>query len=130
MRKMGGNIKKRGNKERKVGYCGSVCTECPAYIATQTDNNELLVKTAKEWAKEFGRTCTPEEILCDGCQSGSSRICSYVAKCEIRKCCKNKGLDSCAYCDEYACDQLKEFFVHLPEAKDTLSDIRKWRIQW
>lgn len=32
----------RGATERIVAYCGLVCTECPAHIATQADDRAAL----------------------------------------------------------------------------------------
>lgn len=124
MGNMIGNAEKIENNGSRIAYCGVICTECPAYIGTQTNNLKLLEETAENWAKEFGRPCRPEDILCDGCKSSSQRICDYVAKCEIRRCCKNKGLENCSFCDKYPCSYLEEFFTHLPQAKKVLERAR------
>ncbi|MBU2565332.1 MAG: DUF3795 domain-containing protein [Candidatus Thermoplasmatota archaeon] len=110
---------------KMIAYCGIICTECLSYIATQTKNNELLVKTAECWSKEFGVTCTPEDISCDGCKSDSVRLCNHCSECKIRECCKNKGLENCAYCCGYICNELNKFFKWVPEAKATLDDLKK-----
>ncbi len=34
--------------EEMVAYCGIVCTECPAYIATQNDDMGALKLTAED----------------------------------------------------------------------------------
>lgn len=124
MGKISKKPKKNENNNLRIAYCGVICMECPAYIGTQTHNLTLLEETAKNWAKEFGRPCRPEDILCDGCRSSSQQICSYVVNCEIRRCCKNEGLENCSFCDEYPCNYLEEFFTHLPHAKNILDKIR------
>lgn len=37
--------------EKMIAICGLDCSKCDAYIATQTDNQELRIKTAKLWAE-------------------------------------------------------------------------------
>jgi hypothetical protein len=36
-----------------------------------------------------------------------------------------RKVKNCAYCDEYACEKLKEFFKMAPSAKKSLDKIRK-----
>jgi hypothetical protein len=36
-------------QEEKLAYCGISCAQCPVFIATTNDDNELRQKTAKEW---------------------------------------------------------------------------------
>jgi hypothetical protein len=47
-----------------------------------------------------------------------------LKKCQIRKCASQKGVENCAYCDEYACEKLKEFFVTEPDARERLDEIK------
>ncbi|MBM3120461.1 MAG: DUF3795 domain-containing protein, partial [Chloroflexi bacterium] len=37
--------------------------------------------------------------------------------CKIRKCGKQKQVENCAYCHEYACEKLTKFFAMAPDAK-------------
>ena len=100
-----------------IAYCGLLCEKCPAYIATQTNDHELLRKTSEHWTKEFGTEFSPSDILCDGCRTESVRKSKYCAECAIRSCCQDRELDNCAYCPEYICDKLQQFFRYAPEAK-------------
>ncbi len=106
-----------------LGNCGLVCTECPAHRATQGDDMVLLRRTAKEWSKAFHLELRPEDILCDGCTS-SGRHSGYCAQCGIRACAGGRGVETCAECEDYACEKLIGFLKHAPEAKRKLEQLR------
>jgi hypothetical protein len=108
-----------------VGFCGIVCNECPAFIATQKDDWEKRKRVAEMWSKEFGAEIRPESINCDGCISKSERLFSHAKVCEIRMCGLERGVKNCAYCEEYPCNKLDKLFKMVPEAKTTLERIRK-----
>lgn len=110
--------------EEIVAYCGIVCTECPAYIATQNDDAQGLKRTAEKWSKQFQSEIKPEDIICDGCPPGHTRYCSHCAECEIRACAIGMGVLNCAYCDDYGCEKLTSFQQFAPEAKAKLEEIR------
>ena len=110
--------------DKIIGICGIPCSTCPAYIATQADDEEARIKTASDWSKEFNADIKPEHINCDGCYPGTDRLFQYPTVCEIRKCGFSKGVLNCAYCEEYACEKLTEFFKLVPIAKTTLEEIR------
>lgn len=110
--------------EKIIGFCGLICSECPAYLATQKDDDNERKKVAEMWSKEFNETIKSEDINCDGCLD-DERVFNYCKKCEIRKCGLEKNLKNCAYCDDYACEKLEKFFEMAPEAKTTLEKIRK-----
>ncbi|GAG03515.1 unnamed protein product, partial [marine sediment metagenome] len=38
---------------------------------------------------------------------------------------QEKGVENCAYCNDYGCKKLTEFFDMVPQSKDTLEEIRK-----
>jgi hypothetical protein len=117
--------KKDNPPEKLIAYCGITCTECPAYIATQKNDDRLRAETAKKWSEIFKASIKPEDINCDGCAADSKRLFSQVNVCEIRKCARNKNIKNCAYCAQYPCPKLKELFTYIPEAKTTLEEIRK-----
>lgn len=110
--------------EKMIGFCGLICSECPAYLATQKDDDDERKKAAEMWSKEFNANMKPEDINCDGCSDGE-RVFNYCKKCEIRKCGLEKNLKNCAYCEDYACEKLSKFFEMAPEAKKTLEKIRR-----
>lgn len=106
-----------------IAVCGITCTECPAYIATQNDDEELRTKTAKEWSGMFHADIKAENINCDGCNTPGKKI-HHCSECEIRLCGIEKGLMNCSQCGEYSCDKLNEFFKMVPAAKETLDGER------
>jgi len=109
--------------ERIISFCGLICSECPAYIATQKDDNAERRKVAEMWSKEFNAEMSPEDINCDGCIS-DERVFHHCNVCEIRLCGKEKGIANCAFCDAYACEKLTGFFEVVPDAKKVLDGIR------
>ncbi|MEW5867056.1 MAG: DUF3795 domain-containing protein [Bacillota bacterium] len=110
--------------ERMVAYCGIVCTECPAYIATQNNDEEGRRRTAEKWSRELGLDITPEDCICDGCRAFDGRLGGYCGECPIRACGIQKGLENCAYCDSYACDELNKFLGNVPTARAVLDALR------
>lgn len=110
--------------ERMISYCGLICTECPAYVATQKDDENERKRVAETWSKEFDANLKPEDINCTGCLSEGERVFSHTKVCEIRQCGKGKAVVNCAHCDDYACDRITEFFKMAPDAKTTLDGIK------
>jgi len=111
--------------EKMIAFCGIVCSDCPAFIATQENNDAKRREVAEKWSKELGQEIKPEEINCDGCMSAEGRHINYCSMCEIRKCGMEKGVENCAYCIDYNCDKLAKFLEQAPNAKNTLAEIRK-----
>ncbi len=111
--------------DKMTAFCGIVCSECAAFIATHKNDDGERKKVAEEWSKEFKADLKPEDINCDGCLATSENLFSHTKVCEIRKCALEKGVKNCAYCDEYICDKLNSFFKSAPEAKKNLEEIRK-----
>jgi len=111
--------------EKMIAFCGLTCSECPAYIATQREDDDERRKVAEMWSKEFKVELKPEDINCDGCISNSERLFGHTKVCEIRRCGLDKKIKNCAYCDEYACEKLTDFFKVAPEAKNNLDEVRK-----
>lgn len=110
--------------EKKIGFCGIVCTECKAYLATQHNSNAERKKVAQEWSKQYHKEFKPEEINCDGCTSDGKRHIGYCQICEIRTCGRQKNINNCASCNEYPCEKLTQFFTMAPDAKQTLDALR------
>ncbi len=74
---------------------------------------------------QYGMNYELEEITdCDGCRTEGGRLFSGCKNCLIRKCAREKGLENCAYCAEYACERLEAFFSSDQNAKIRLDEIR------
>jgi hypothetical protein len=112
--------------DKIIAYCGLVCSDCPAYIATQADDRAALEQVAARWREEFNAPdMTVESIICDGCLTDEGRKCSHCFECQIRACGMERGVVNCAHCDDYGCEKLEGFFGFAPEAKATLDAIRQ-----
>ena len=107
-----------------IGVCGSLCNECDAFVATRNVDDEKRAEVAKLWSEKYHADIKPEDINCTGCLSEGGCHFNYCNVCEIRKCGMNKGVVSCAYCDDYVCDKLQEFFRTVPDARKRLDNMR------
>jgi len=111
--------------ERIVAYCGLVCSECPAYIATQADDLAAKEQLAAQWRVEFNSPdIDVNSVTCDGCTTLNGRLGGYCNLCEIRACGVARGVVNCAYCADYGCEKLEGFLVNAPAARATLVGIR------
>jgi hypothetical protein len=115
--------------KKMIAFCGLVCSDCGAFIATQKNDKELRKKVAEEWTKAYHADLKPEDINCDGCLSPTGKVFSYPQVCEIRACGKKQKVENCAYCSEYPCEKLNKFFELAPSARNTLEEIRKKRFK-
>ncbi|MEJ2568087.1 MAG: DUF3795 domain-containing protein [candidate division WOR-3 bacterium] len=109
-----------------VGFCGLKCNKCPAFIATKNDDDNERERIAKEWSKEYKHDFKAEDINCEGCTSIEKRHVGYCDICEVRECAIKKRVENCAYCKDYACKTLKNFFHMAPQARNNLEEIRKF----
>ena len=108
-----------------IAYCGLVCSRCPTFLATLDNDDAARIKTAVFYSEKFGLNMKPEDINCDGCLSEGGKLIGYCRTCEIRKCCREKGLDNCAICEEQPCDKLIKFHEFSPDAKDCFETLLK-----
>ena len=107
-----------------ISFCGLLCHDCGARIATLKNDDQKRAEIAKQWSKEYHKEFKPEDINCFGCLSEDKPVIGYCHICKIRICAKSKAVINCAYCDDYACDQLTEFFQMVPANKERLDAIR------
>lgn len=94
-----------------VGYCGLDCELCEARIATLNNDDELRARTARLWC-EMNNTdqIKPEHINCLGCKVEGVKTYFCSCLCEVRKCCIDRGFETCASCpDKAACEKLAPF---------------------
>ena len=108
-----------------ISYCGLVCQGCPIYWATRESNDEkrkkMRVEIALQIKKQDGVEYKPQDINdCDGCKTENGRLFPGCEKCEIRKCARQKGIENCAHCNEYACEWIDNFFTNYLEPKSRL----------
>jgi hypothetical protein len=111
--------------EKMIAFCGINCAECPTFLATQENNDRKREKVVERWYKDYHMQIKPEDINCDGCLSEKGRLFSHCNVCEIRRCGQEKKINNCAYCNEYPCQKLNNFFIRVPYGKANLDEIRK-----
>jgi hypothetical protein len=109
---------------KMISMCGLDCGACPAFIAHETNDEDLRTKTAAEWSKQFGVTLQPQDIDCVSCLQVEGPHISHCSICEIRKCGLSRKVENCAMCDDYGCETLTAFHDNVPDAKANLDEIR------
>lgn len=113
-----------------ISYCGLTCQTCPIYLATRQENKEEQLRMRSEIVKlckeHYGINYRLEDITdCDGCRTEGGRLFSACKSCQIRKCAREKEVENCAHCTEYACEKLEAFFGTDPAAKTRLDEIKR-----
>ncbi len=113
--------------ERLVAYCGLVCSDCPAYIATQADDLAAKERVLAQWrAVSNDSSMTVDDVTCDGCTTVGGRGRNLPA-CPMRLCGMAKGVAHCGECADYACHKLDGMFARAPSARAVLDELRQQR---
>lgn len=112
-----------------VAYCGLTCKSCPIYWATREQDKGkrqiMRTKIAQLCNEHYDFNINPEDITdCDGCRTESERLFSGCRNCEIRKCARQRGFETCAHCPEYVCEKLQKLFDTDPSGKVWLEVIK------
>jgi len=108
-----------------IGACGLVCSECPAYLATQADDAARVAAVAAQWSKDYGGDIKPADVWCDGCMELGARKCGHTKECDVRACVTERRLANCAPCGDYGCAKMTAFVNMAPAAKETLERLRR-----
>lgn len=104
--------------------CGIDCQSCDAYIATLTDDQALFRKLADQYESNFGQNIAPELLRCAGCTNEGAHI-SFCFECEIRKCCADRGFNTCAECPELPCEHGRFIWIEGSVSLANLENLRK-----
>ena len=111
--------------KRKTAVCGLFCPSCSIYIGTKEDPERL-----KSLADSFDMEV--REVKCAGCRS--DKRTGYCKICIMVKCATAKGIDFCGACEDYPCEDLKQFQAVLPhrielwESQERIKEVgyEKW----
>ena len=109
---------------KMIAYCGLDCAKCRTFIATQNNDDVAREQTVALYAEKFGLVLQKKEINCNGCLSEGGRKIGYCQVCEIRRCCRERGLENCAFC-EPSCEKLVRFHQFSPEARAGFEVLQK-----
>lgn len=94
--------------DEMIGYCGYRCHLC----AARSEDAEIRQKLVDGWRKYFGHEAyTAENVKCGGCK-GEGPVADKV--CRARPCAVEKGVESCALCDDFPCDKMKHLMASRP----------------
>ena len=104
-----------------IAYCGLDCEKCEARIATVKNDDKLREKIAKEWSELNKVTINKEMINCEGCRIDGKKTLFCDSLCEIRKCAKNKNIETCGNCkDMKTCEKVGMIINNNDEALKNL----------
>ena len=94
-----------------IARCGFNCGRCLIY-KDNLKGEEDRRRFRDALLKYYGDKLTLEQCYCDGCLTDDSKNPIRVNKeCKIRPCVLEKGLDNCAYCEQYPCKILEPAMV-------------------
>jgi hypothetical protein len=88
-------------------FCGHDCSRCVTYLATVSDDDELRKMSQQFYKDEFGYDIPLSEIRCMGGRSDD--VFKLCHGCPWMKCCRERGIMSCADCSEYPCKPLADY---------------------
>ena len=88
-------------------YCGHDCSKCKVYLATLSGDAAMREESLRFYKEQMNLDIPPERMLCHG--GRSDEIMEACQGCPFAKCCKEKGIHSCAECTR----QCKTFRWHV-----------------
>lgn len=117
---------KRASEKERISYCGINCSTCPAYVATQKEQEPVKIRIAKLWSDQDYQydAC---EITCKGCREPWGKKFRHCQDCEVRACARKKLYTTCAECADYPCQKLISLYQTLDEKiiRIDLDDLRR-----
>ncbi len=89
-----------------MSVCGVICSDCPAYLG-EAKGAAHQRETAEAWHRIYGLDEPAEKITCGGCLGPDDALFHTSRRCKARRCCRDKGLLTCADCGERSCPALE-----------------------
>lgn len=99
-----------------AAVCGLFCEACNLYIATQEDPARLTRLAARFQVSE-------EDAQCYGCRSDKRG--PYCRICKMFSCAAERGIDFCSECEDYPCNDLKQFQAERPHRIELFDDLER-----
>jgi hypothetical protein len=65
-------------------------------------------RTVEAWRRIYRLNETVEHVSCSGCLGPDDELFYTSGRCEARRCCRSKGLHSCAECPKESCAKLEK----------------------
>ncbi len=112
-----------------LAYCGLVCETCPIHLLGQEPDPEkreaIRAEVIRVSREHYGIELLPADVNdCDGCRADTGRLFSGCRNCAIRPCAAARGIENCAHCAEYPCQDLERSFAMEPAARERLERVR------
>lgn len=102
-----------------IAKCGYRCDLCPAFKPELTDADKADFCRALE--QYYDCKLTPDQIgSCTGCQSSDI---PNDKECPVFPCVQEKGFETCAECDDFGCDKLKERMDAVEQIAEQQTDV-------
>jgi Protein of unknown function (DUF3795) len=89
-----------------MSACGVMCSGCAAYLG-QAKGLAHQERTVAAWRRIYGLKESAANISCGGCLSPDDQVFHTSVRCKARRCCRDKGLESCAACSQRPCPDLE-----------------------
>lgn len=100
--------------------CGYRCDLCHAY-RDNVKSAEDQKKLSDAWFMYYGLRMAPEKIICDGCSVDDSKNPRLIdSNCKVRLCSIARKISSCAQCEDFPCDSIKDRMVDRREIETQL----------
>ena len=106
-------------KNEYLSPCGMYCSVCSVRAAHQNNDQKLKGQLA------FFFHTSPENIACEGCMSEKT-FENMVKTCSIRACAQKKGLTGCHQCNDFPCNNVKNFPME-PARNRILEAVPRWK---
>jgi len=107
--------------EKYVSYCGLCCENCAVRAKINPASKVLFNEMKNAGFAEIIHFIPNGDIfwsfLKDMAENGTCTSCregSGNPGCTVRVCAKEKGIEMCAFCDNYPCDRFVDFFKGYP----------------
>lgn len=104
-----------------IAKCGCNCAKCQTY-----KDNLQTIEDRKQcswgWQKYLNIRLSPEKLRpCDGCSIADEKRKVYYLNCYVRKCAIQNGIENCAHCSAYPCDEVMSIHsLQQPGAKERI----------
>jgi hypothetical protein len=95
---------KKMNLRELTAPCGLDCFNCIFYLA---NDDEGARKQVELFGQQYG--FPPEKALCQGCRKRSGVPPLAIEPCKVFRCISAKGIESCADCSDFPCDNLHPY---------------------
>jgi hypothetical protein len=94
-------------KKDLFSKCGCNCGRCPSYKENLWTDEDRQ-RCSDGWHKYLGIRLNPGKLrLCDGCQAPDDESPIRYLNCYVRKCAVRNGVETCAHCSAYPCQDVK-----------------------